>query len=217
MAPQSISRTGARSYRSELRQRQAEQTRARVLAAAAELFTEHGYARTTLAKIAQAAGVSPETVQLHGPKAALMIAAVEYAGFGVAGEGDILNLDVGRGLVAIQDGGEALDYLLTAQVEVHQRTAPLAPALYGGAAIDPELGRYLEDLKASISRQFRRILSVANDRGWLRDDVPFDDLVETVAVIANVDTYLRITRDDGWSVERYRTWCRRMLTETVFR
>ncbi|MCV7010776.1 TetR/AcrR family transcriptional regulator [Mycobacterium gordonae] len=217
MAQQSISRTGSRSYRSELRQRQAEQTRTRVLAAAAELFTEHGYARTTLAKIAQAAGVSPETVQLHGPKAALMIAAVEYAGFGVAGEGDILNLDVGRGLLAIQDGREALDYLLTAQVKIHQRTAPLAPALYGGASIDPELGRYLGDLKASIGKQFRRILTVANDRGWLRDDVPFDDLVETVAVIANVDTYLRITRDDGWSVERYRTWCRRMLTETVFR
>ena len=57
-------------------EQQAEQTRQRVVAAAAELFAAEGYARTTLAKIAAAAGVSTETVQTHGPKAALMVAAV---------------------------------------------------------------------------------------------------------------------------------------------
>ncbi len=67
-----------RRYRSELRRQQAEQTRERIVAAAAELFAAEGYARTTLAKIAAAAGVSTETVQTHGPKAALMVAAVEY-------------------------------------------------------------------------------------------------------------------------------------------
>jgi AcrR family transcriptional regulator len=51
-----------RAYRSELRQRQAEETRLRVVAAAAALFADLGYARTTLAKIAAAAGVSAETV-----------------------------------------------------------------------------------------------------------------------------------------------------------
>jgi AcrR family transcriptional regulator len=36
-----------------------------VISAAGRLFAEHGYARTTLNKIADAAGVSPETVQGH--------------------------------------------------------------------------------------------------------------------------------------------------------
>ena len=73
----------------------------RILAAAAELFADAGYARTTLAKIAAAAGVSAETVQGQGPKAALLIAAIEYAAFGVAGEENVFNLDVGRRLLAI--------------------------------------------------------------------------------------------------------------------
>ena len=92
VAPESIS-TKTRSYRSELRQQQAEQTRSRVVEAAAELFAADGYARTTLAKIAAAAGVSAETVQGQGPKAALLIAAVEYVGVGVSGEENIFNLE----------------------------------------------------------------------------------------------------------------------------
>src|ERR1700704_6506360 len=96
MTQQSTSRKGPRSYRSTLREQQAEQTRTRVVAAAAQLFAAEGYARTTFAKIAAAAGVSAETVQGHGPKAALMIVAVEYAAFGVSGEESVFNLDVGR-------------------------------------------------------------------------------------------------------------------------
>ncbi|OBK30573.1 hypothetical protein A5634_15960 [Mycobacterium asiaticum] len=212
-----MSNRSSRSYRSDLRQRQAEQTRSRVLAAAAELFAQHGYARTTLAKIAEAAGVSPETVQIHGPKAALMVAAAEYAGFGVAGEENILNLEVGRRLLEIEDRDEALEFLIAAQVEVHERTGRLALALFAGAGADAELDRYLTEFTASIDRNMERMLKVAQDKGWLRDDLPFDELLETTALISGVTTFLRITHRDGWSLVRYRDWCRRMLAENVFR
>jgi AcrR family transcriptional regulator len=215
MPPESIS-TPTRVYRSELRQQQAEQTRSRVVAAAAELFAADGYARTTLAKIAAAAGVSAETVQGQGPKAALLIAAAEFAGVGVSDEENILNLDVGRQLIAIDDPQEALDFVAAVVTDVHTRTASLAPALFGGANSDPELDRYLDDFIAGINRQVRRVLDIFFDRGWLRVDVPFDELVETAAVVCSVETYLRITQRDGWSAEAYRAWCRRMLKETVF-
>jgi AcrR family transcriptional regulator len=219
MASQSTSeKTSRRSrtYRSELRQQQAEQTRSRVIDAAAELFADHGYARTTLARIAEAAGVSPETVQGQGPKAALLISAAEYAAVGVAGEENLLNLEVGRRLIAIQDRDEALDHLVAFVAELHERTAKLGLALIGGASVDPELDRYLDDFIAGINRQIRRVLGVWRDRGWLREDVSFDELVETSAVICSVDTFLRITHRDGWTVPHYQAWVRRMLAETVF-
>jgi hypothetical protein len=77
--------------------------------------------------------------------------------------------------------------------------------------------RYLTETLASVNLQIRRILNVYRDRGWLRDDMPFDEIVETTAVLVSVETYLRITHRDGWRVAAYRTWLRRMLAETVFR
>lgn len=216
MSPQSISGSRSRSYRSELRQEQAEQTRARVIAAAGQQFAEHGYARTTLNKIADAAGVSPETVQGHGPKAALLIAAIEWAAVGVAGEESILNLDVGKRFLVVEDPVEAIEYTVETQTEVHKRTAGLAQALTGGANADPELDRYRKELMAGVTRQIRRVMSIFRDRGWLRDDVPFEELVETGAIIASMDTYLRMTELDGWTEPKYRAWCRRMFSETVF-
>lgn len=154
-----------RPYRSNLRARQAEQTRTRIIAAAAELFAADGYARTTLAKIAAAAGVSTETVQGQGAKAALMIAAVEYVSVGVAGEESVLNLDLGRQLLAAPTVGTALDIVVDEQTAAHERSARLAQALIGAAAVDSELDRYLADLTVSVTGQSRRILEVYRGRG----------------------------------------------------
>lgn len=223
MRPQSIELASTeearptRAYRSELRRRHAEETRLRVVAAAAQLFSELGYARTTFAKIAAAAGVAPETVQANGPKAALMIAAVEYTAFGVTGDHDVLDLELGQRFVALVNRDEAVDFIVAEQTAVHQRSASVTQALIGAAAVDPELDAYLGELIAGVGRQVRRVLEVSRDRGWLRDDVPFAELVETTAVISSSETYTRMVHRDGWSLEAYQAWFRRMLDEVVLR
>jgi AcrR family transcriptional regulator len=203
-------------YRSDLRQQQAEATRTRILESAANLFAAQGYARTTLAKIAAAAGVSAETVQGHGPKAALLIAALEHVGVGVSGESNILNLNIGRKLITIDDPRESLDFVASMATDVHERSARLAPALFGGATSDPELDRYLSEFIAGINGQVRRVLEIYRDRGWLRNDVPFEELVETAAVLSSVEIYLRMVHRDGWSADAYQRWFRRMLGEAIF-
>ncbi|MGO9507727.1 MAG: hypothetical protein ACLPXZ_10405 [Mycobacterium sp.] len=145
-----------------------------------------------------------------------MIAALEYAAVGVAGEENLFNLDVGCALLVIDDYEKSLDFMAAQQTEVHERTARLALALIGGAASDPTLEHYLAELTASLKKQNQRGLGIYRDRGWLRSDVPFDELVETAAVVCSVDTYLRITHYDGWSVAAYKSWLRRMLAETIF-
>ena len=213
MPPKSISKP--RSYRSDLREQQAEATRKRVVEAAAQLFASEGYAGTTLARIATAAGVSAETVQGHGPKAALMIAAIELVAVGVPDEDDIRNLDVGRQLLAAQDPAEAIRLLVATHSEAHSKSAPLAEALISAANADPELGRYRRDLIAGVTLQWRRIFEAYRDRGWIRTDVPIHELVDGTAALGSVETYLRLMAC-GWDLDTYQRWGRRMLAETVF-
>ena len=83
-----------RRYDSTRRQAQAARTRQDILAAARDLFLERGYAGTTLAAIAKAAGVVVETLyRAYGSKAELFKAVVRAA---VAGGADRATVPVER-------------------------------------------------------------------------------------------------------------------------
>ena len=107
--------------------------------------------------------------------------------------------------------------MVAEQTAVHERSAQATRALFGAAANDPQLDVYLDELIAGVGRQIRRLLEVCAERGWLRDDLPFDEIVETAAVISSIETYIRIVHHDGWTHDDYRDWFRRMLNETVLR
>src|SRR5260370_25260781 len=72
-----------RQYTSTLRQAQASQTRARILDTAQRLFTQRGYAATTMEVIASEAGVATDTVySAFGTKAGLLHKMLDVRGGG---------------------------------------------------------------------------------------------------------------------------------------
>jgi AcrR family transcriptional regulator len=71
--------TARRAYRSPIREKQAQSTRNAILDAAAQSFVDAGYAGTTMKDIAERVGVSVQSVHLFGPKASLLLAAVDRA------------------------------------------------------------------------------------------------------------------------------------------
>src|SRR5205823_10154471 len=71
-----------RPYHSQVRQRQAEETRRGILVAARELFESRGYAVTTLEAIAEKALVSPKTITaVFGSKRALLAEVINPEAF----------------------------------------------------------------------------------------------------------------------------------------
>ena len=204
-----------RPYRSDLRQRQAAETRLRVVEAAVSLFGRQGYRATTYAQLAAEAGVSVKTVQEHGPKSALLQAAVELAAFGVEGETDFFATDLGQAMLQVRDPGELAGMVGEAMFAINAPAAGLWMAVLGAAHGAEELSGFHARMLALIRAQVQHVLRYVDDRGWLRKDVPFDDLVEAFCVITCVETYVRFVQHDGKSPNEYKAFVARTVRETI--
>lgn len=198
-----------RAYQSDLRQRQAAETRQRIIVAAAGLFSELGYASTTLARIAERAQVSVETVQKNGPKSALIRAAVEYTSFGIEGDQDIRELDVGKAFLAVTDREQVAALAAATMRRVNAASCGVWTALTCAAHGDPDLRETFLEFLVAIRRQNERMFEVFRDRGWIRSDMPFGELVDTWIVLSSVESYVRL-RASGRGDEEYAAWLERM-------
>jgi AcrR family transcriptional regulator len=206
--------TPPRAYRSELRARQAGETRQRIVAAAGELLGELGYTGTTLRKIAARAGVSPETVQAHGPKAALARAAFEMLALGVEGVDDAKDAEAGRPLMTA--GRAELPAVVGRFLATIQRpTIGVLRAVIGGAAVDEELADYYRVMVSSIRRQWADAYDEWAARGWTRTDRGKREIVDAWCVVASPEGYLRLVGDFGWTDDQYAEWIATRFREDV--
>ena len=204
-----------RPYRSELRRQQAAETRRRVVEAALELFSRQGFRSTTFAQIADRAGVAVQTVQKHGSKTALLQAAVELASFGVEGESNVFETDVGRSLLTADDPDSFAAAVGDAMLVINEPAADVWMAFVGAAHGDEELRGHHLRMLGLIRDQVARFLRYTADRGWLRQDVPFDALVEAFCVITSVESYARFVLLDGKDKDEYRAFVARTLRASV--
>lgn len=197
-----------RAYQSDLRQRQAAETRQRIVAAAAALFSELGYGGTTLAKIAERAQVSVETVQKNGPKSALIRAAVEYTSFGIEGDRDIREMEVGKAFLAVTSREQLAALAASTMRAINAGSFGVWTALTCAAHGDPELRETYVAFLAAIRRQNERMFQAFQDRGWIDDTLPFDERIDTWTVLSSVESYVRL-RASGRSDDEYEAWLER--------
>ncbi|MEE6310357.1 hypothetical protein V1634_26310, partial [Plantactinospora veratri] len=150
------------------------------------------------------------------PRAAIMWAAVEVASFGVEGRDlDFLATERGAALLRVPDRDGFAVFIAETMLDINEPSAGVWAAVTGAATGDGELRGHLAERLAEIRRQVERVLRLAAERGWLRTDVPFDDLVETFCVITSVESYLRFVRLDGKSPEEYKAFVARTVRETI--
>ena len=204
-----------RRYRSDLRQHQAAETRRRVVEAALDLFGRHGFAPTTFSDVASRAGVSIQTVQKHGPKTALLRAAVELAAFGVEGETDLFDTDLGRALLQIDDPDILAEAVGQSMLAINGPTAAVWTAFVGVANADPGLRAFHLEFLGLVRGQVRSFLEYVDGRGWLRTDIAFEALVESFCVVTSVESYARFVLLDARPPEEYCAFVARTVRDTI--
>lgn len=196
---------GRRPYRSPRRVEQAAQTRAAVVAAAASLFSQRGWAATGMRDVAGKAGVAVDTVYANfRSKAELLMAAIDV---GVVGDDEPVSLadrpefaELAAGPLAERIAAAAL--LVT---RINERTAGLHVALRQGAASEPDLARRLTE------GENRRRLDIRQGTELVAGRPIGDEDADALWAVLSVDVYRLLTEVSGWSVDQYREWVAREM------
>ena len=191
----------------EYHQRVAGQNRTAILAAATALFLESGYDRTSLARVAESAGVSKATLFKQFPtKASLFEATVLAVG---QAPGRAVTVpppgDLHAGLLAL--GWEYAELL------THPRTADLIRLLIAEAPRFPELReRTFNFGTLPTIDALSRYLRAEQDAGFVKVDAPEIAATQFLGMIASAIFWPRLVHAN-WSIDEEES--RRAVEEAV--
>ncbi|WP_308015752.1 helix-turn-helix domain-containing protein [Microbacterium sp. cx-59] len=199
-----------RAYHSPRREADAAATRAGIVAAAARLFIRDGYAATSMKAIAAEAGVSPQTVQLHGPKHALLIGAFETAFAGDEGSHSLTDRPVMAEIMGEPNFDVALQKYVGFLTRANARSATVVRAMMAAADADPAV----RAAYAELEQRRQRDMGLAAQWFVGRERIAAAHASAGADVLSHLtgpDTYLHFTQDRGWSDDRYSAWVAHQL------
>ena len=191
-----------RPYDGTRRQQQARETRRAVLRAAHDLFVQQGYARTTIATVAQEAGVSAETDYAAFKTKATLLQRVWDVTIG--GDDEEIVYHERPEILALRaetDLARRLRLQAPLTTAVARRTGPFMRALEAAAGADPAAA----DLLTEVHRQRLEGLSVMARGAAATGQLAVPEEVCRDLKWATTDSVLwyRLVVQRGWSDEQF--------------
>ncbi|HEU5437933.1 MAG TPA: helix-turn-helix domain-containing protein [Ktedonobacterales bacterium] len=196
-----------RAYRSPARQRQAEETRQRMLASARTLFATRGYAGTTVEAIAEAAGVSPKTVvAAFGSKRAMLAELVDPAAPGSHFQELLAHIR------AEPDPARRIALVARLTRQAYETSATDLELLRGAGAVAPELAEIADGVEDRRWRQQERLVTFLRERGALREGLLPAEANDQLWALTSFDLYRMLVIRRRWPMEHYEAWLTATLT-----
>jgi AcrR family transcriptional regulator len=196
-----------RRYEAPNRRAAAEQTRRYILEAAPRLFLERAVMATTIAAIAQAAGVSHETVYAaFGSKPALFRYLIEIALSGTEAPVPALERASTRDMQAEPDPSRRLEMFAHVIRLIQERLAPVFDVLREGARTEQDLKACLEEVSERHVGHMRAFAAHLAEVGGLRDDLSFELAGDVIWIMTSVEFFLLCVRDRRWTADFFEQW-----------
>jgi AcrR family transcriptional regulator len=201
-----------RPYSSQRRKAQAAETRLQILEAARRLFTEHGYAGTTISAIALEAKVSPETVYaIFMSKRALLAGLVGRSVLGEAPSTPLLEQSGPQEVLRSRDQHEQVRLFAAGMRQIMPRVGPVVRVMDTAASTEPEIAALLGQVLEQRLEGMRAFTRMVASNGPLRAGMEAPSAAVTVWAISSAEVHWLLTVDRGWSGDRYEKW----LAETL--
>jgi AcrR family transcriptional regulator len=189
-----------RTYTSQVRARHADDTRQAIIDAARTLFAEQGYARTSVAEVAAAAGVALNTVYASvGGKAALITALTED------GADDEPAVRTVQQITELEDPREILKVTAHGTSQVRRRQAKTLAILLDNRNAHPDIAAAADHVARKIRERFARIASRLTDTGGLRPELSRPEVEQILWFYFGLEAWQTV-RGMGWSWEDAAEW-----------
>jgi AcrR family transcriptional regulator len=185
-------------------------TRQSVVAAARRLFTERGYAGTSIGAIAEAAGVAVPTVYAaFGNKRSILRALIDAAVDGADRPRPVAER-LRDQLTGAADPATRVQKVMRLAISLVAQAADVQRILRGAAATDPEIQSLLDGAHIRIYTDCQTGARLVI--GAAIDDARTRRLADVIFAVTSSDLFELLTARRGWSVAEYERWAIRTVT-----
>jgi AcrR family transcriptional regulator len=206
-----------REYDSTRRQAQANETRRHILEAARKLFMERGYAGATAEAIAAEAGVAAQTIYAIFKKKKRMLVSLMNVS-PTTGIEDHTPMSERPAVQAVsQEYDQRRQLQMFAEVVANNldQFAVVSEIMTDAAKVDPDFDRILQKLNRQRLEHMTLAVQQIAANGPFREEIDEAEARDIVWVLTSGEVFLLLTRDRGWSKEKYAHWLADILTRDL--
>ncbi len=206
-----------REYDSIRRQAQADETRRYILEAARKLFIERGYAGATAEAIAAEAGVAAQTIYaIFKNKKKMLVSLMNVSpSTGVEDHTPILERASVQAVSQERDQRRQLQMFAQVVANNLDQVAEVSEMMADAAKAEPDFDRILQKLNKQRLEHMTYAVQQIAANGNFRENIDDAYATDTVWTLTSPEVFLLLTRDRGWSKEKYAEWLADMLTRAL--
>jgi len=199
-----------RLYKSLVRQRQAGDTRLRIVEATRQLLQSEGYAGMTVEGIAQRAEVSAQSVYaIFKSKTGILTELLDQSTFGPDYE------DAVRRALSARDPETRLRLAAPIARQIHDAQSATFDLLRGAGVVAPALAKLERQRERLRYERQERMINSLRDARRLRPALDYTTARDIFWMLTGRDVYRMLVRERGWSSQKYEGWLADTLVHSL--
>ena len=199
-----------RRYKSRVRERQAHDTRQRIVEVARRLLRSEGYEGMTIEGIARRAEVSAQTVYAtFKSKTGILIAILNQSMFGLEYE------EVVREALKANDPETRLRLVANVARQLRSAQSAAFDLMRGAGVVAPQLAKLAQQRERLRYEKEESMIGFLRKAEALRPGLSHKTARDIFWMLTGGDVYRMLVRERGWSPQKYQNWLADTLVHSL--